>query len=165
VVGRAQRLRDLAGDPTGPGREQRSFVDRLQQRSPAQQLHHDEREPLFGDPEIGDRDHVRMTDAAHRRSFTAKARAKGVFAGEIAVDDLDGVLAIERVVAGPIDSSHTSSPEVLDDLVTIDRFADEGITSGDDEAFGVQCAGRSSGDVRRLTSWTHAHAQTYIRKW
>ena len=65
----------------------------------------------------------RMIELGERRRFGAKALHE-IAVLEARVEDLDGYLAVERLVDGPEDRTHAAAAQLVDDPILPDGFPD-----------------------------------------
>ena len=122
VVRSGQTAGDLTRVRQGGAPGQRAALHRVAQRPAFEQFADEKRRPRTGQA-VGDttdvvnRDDVRVIQPADRPGFLFEAPDAIGIGRERREQDLDGDVAIESRVAGPVDLSHSASTDGREDLV------------------------------------------------
>ena len=113
-VGRLEGSRGLGGDPGGLARRQRPGAsDDRGEVLALDDLHDDERAGLVL-AVVVDRDDVRVVERRRVLRLLAEARAEVGVPAVLGAKQLDGDVAIELAVVGPVDGRHAALSEQLD---------------------------------------------------
>jgi hypothetical protein len=145
LVGRFERLGDLAGDPHRLPEGEGADVDQDLQGSPLDQLHHQETLLAHVLQAVEGRD-VRMVEGGEELGLALEAGEAGLVPLHAGGERLDRHLPVEDRVAGAIDLPHATAPQPTYDQVGTDLCA--GIQSGDFSR--TELRGDLKGSIRGL---------------
>ena len=139
-VRECQAARDLDRQTNGLAHGQRAVpVDALLERVAGQVLHDDVGEPVDL-ADVVDRHDVRVGELREGLGLADEQLAQALIAGGLRVQDLDGDVTVERLVAGEVDLGGSAHPERLQDAVALVEDAVHGelhpCLATDREAFG-----------------------------
>ena len=110
-------MRDQSADLRQP---EAGLLGELLQRRSADELGDDVgRLAVAG--EVEDLEDVGIVKLGHRPGLAREAAAAVGTGGQVWVEDLDGHLAIELAIPGPVDLRHAAAPHQLSELVAIAR--------------------------------------------
>ncbi len=126
LVGSGHRLGDLEPDAHRPLDGKRTASDRLVQRRPIQELHHQVDETVVRLTEVGDVDDVLVVDAVGRPRLPEEAGAVGRLVGEVRGEEFDRHVATDDLVPGAVDHAHPARADAFgDDEPAGDRSAQQ----------------------------------------
>ena len=124
-MGVRQRVEHLHRDMGGLRRRERpQAVAEIVNRLAAHELHHHEQLVVLT-VQLVDGGDAGMAQTRERDRFTAEA-LEDVRVAQFGIEDLDGDVAVERLVDGLVDRSHASAPEAIDDAVFAEGFSEHG---------------------------------------
>ena len=116
AVRRGQAAGDLLRVRQGLAQRQRAAAERAAQRLAVEQLGDDVGPPVGG-ADVVDRDDVRVVERGGGARFQLEAVEALRIGREARRQHLDGDVAAEARIAGPIDLAHAAGAEQRDDLV------------------------------------------------
>jgi hypothetical protein len=125
LVRRLQPLHELDGEPEDVALRQRGGADLLVEGLAGDPLHHQEvHAPLA--VEVVDGGHVRVVEAGERQRLLPEALAHGLVDERARGKDLQGHVAVEPLVVGPVDDTHPTCSDHLQDSELAQGLADHG---------------------------------------